>query len=1207
MHIKRIVIQGFKTYKNTTIIEDISPEYNVVVGRNGSGKSNFFAAIRFVLSDDYTHMTRSQRQSLIHEGSGTVMSAYVEIVFDNTDRRIQVDQNEVVIRRTVGLKKDDYSLNFKSATRSDVMNLLENAGFSKSNPYYIVPQGRITSLTNAKDSERLKLLKEVAGARVFEQKLKDSIKEMNASQVKREKIDETLVFIEKRLEDLNAEKNELKKYEKLANRKKTLEYNLFDKELTNVDEQIDTIDMLSTTVSEKFQKYSQELDKNEASVKELNETLTNLKNTKKMAILEKQGIESDIKETIKSISQLELDANESKVSIKDSTGQVTSNKQQLVKLRKIIKDKSERKDQIQPELLRIGIEEQKTKIKLNELKKVQTFILSKQSNFSHFKTKEERDSWLNDQIAKCNKDIERNSELLSNLKEELSTKEKELATITDKLSYLENTSIKSSEKSLNEANYALSSIKSESRVLMDERKSLWREQTKLRNLQSTIEDNVTVSQQKVAQTMDRSLAVGLASVKRIANRLGLKGVYGTLGELIEVSHKYRVAAEVVGGNSLFHVVVDNEKTASIIMEELIREKAGRVTFMPLNRLTSKEIAYPNSNECIPLIKKIDFEDALLPAVKQVFGRTVVVLNLEKGVELASQYSIDAITLDGDKCNKKGVFTGGSRDFRSSRIGTLKDLRQAKIELEETESKIDELDEKLTTKETIINDLNLKVSQLHKEYEAKAHSHDDLRKELDDLRTEKLSVQKNLEKIQQKITTSEQSVESTTKELDRFEHELQSTFVQVLTEDEIRKLDLLSSEIPLHESSLTKIVTKLSDLEVQFNKLKSELEMKLLPTFESLEKAVNQSSAIQKDSHLNDAVQDIKQAKKSLHLLEQKQKDLFSKLESYDYDILNKEQELENINNGQRLLVNKLKSFMESSEKKLSRKLLLVNRRDQINKSIRDLGALPEEAFTEYKEYNSSELIGLLNKVNQGLKQFSHINKKAWDQYNSFAKKRDELVQRREELDSAKDSIEDLIQVSEQRKDEAILNTFKKLSEAFAQVFELLVPNGMARLVLEKRESIQEKEHPQSNKMNNPGHFENDGDNEPDIETYSGVSISVSFNSKGDEQQRIEQLSGGQKSLCAIALIFAIQKCDPAPFYLFDEVDANLDTQYRTSVARLINRLSRENAQFICTTFRPEMIQVADKFYGVMFNNKVSEVSEINRNEAMNFIEDQQRV
>jgi structural maintenance of chromosome 3 (chondroitin sulfate proteoglycan 6) len=144
MYIKQIIIQGFKSYKEQTVMEPFSQKHNVVVGRNGSGKSNFFWAIRFVLGDAYQNMTREERQSLLHEGMGqATISAFVEIIFDNSDNRFPTGREEVVLRRTIGLKKDEYALDRKSVTKSEVMNLLESAGFSRSNPYYIVPQGRV--------------------------------------------------------------------------------------------------------------------------------------------------------------------------------------------------------------------------------------------------------------------------------------------------------------------------------------------------------------------------------------------------------------------------------------------------------------------------------------------------------------------------------------------------------------------------------------------------------------------------------------------------------------------------------------------------------------------------------------------------------------------------------------------------------------------------------------------------------------------------------------------------------------------------------------------------------------------------------------------------------------------------------------------------------------------------------------------------------
>ncbi|KAI8368391.1 RecF/RecN/SMC N terminal domain-containing protein [Choanephora cucurbitarum] len=179
MYIKQIIIQGFKSYKDQMTIDPFSPKHNVIVGRNGSGKSNFFAAIRFVLGDAYQSLSKEERQALLHEGVGAAtISAFVEIIFDNSDNRFPTGKEEVVLRRSIGLTLDEYSLDKKSITKTEVMSLLESAGFSRANPYYIVPQGRINSLTTAKDEDRLKLLKEIAGTRVYEQKRSESNKLM---------------------------------------------------------------------------------------------------------------------------------------------------------------------------------------------------------------------------------------------------------------------------------------------------------------------------------------------------------------------------------------------------------------------------------------------------------------------------------------------------------------------------------------------------------------------------------------------------------------------------------------------------------------------------------------------------------------------------------------------------------------------------------------------------------------------------------------------------------------------------------------------------------------------------------------------------------------------------------------------------------------------------------------------------------------------
>lgn len=202
MHIKQVRIQGFKSYKEQISTEPFSPRLNVVVGKNGSGKSNFFKAIEFVLGDEeeYKRLGAQGRQQLLHEGTGDrVVQAWVEIIFDNTDQRIPVDTEEFVLRRVVGTKKDQYLLNGKPTTKQDVTNMLETAGFSASNPYYIVKQGKVTEMATAKDKKRLELLREVAGTRVYDDKRTESENILQTTEENIEDVKRVLDTIEEKL------------------------------------------------------------------------------------------------------------------------------------------------------------------------------------------------------------------------------------------------------------------------------------------------------------------------------------------------------------------------------------------------------------------------------------------------------------------------------------------------------------------------------------------------------------------------------------------------------------------------------------------------------------------------------------------------------------------------------------------------------------------------------------------------------------------------------------------------------------------------------------------------------------------------------------------------------------------------------------------------------------------------------------------------
>ena len=281
----------------------------------------------------------------------------------------------------------------------------------------------------------------------------------------------------------------------------------------------------------------------------------------------------------------------------------------------------------------------------------------------------------------------------------------------------------------------------------------------------------------------------------------------------------------------------------------------------------------------------------------------------------------------------------------------------------------------------------------------------------------------------------------------------------------------------------------------------------------------------------------------------------------------------------------------SMEKYLAKRMALLERRETLQRRIRELAVAPDAEYDILKDAPGAELLCRLHTVNEELRtRYAHVNKKAHEQHASFHRQGDALRERQKELVASAQAIEEFVVVLDRRKDEAIERTFQQVARGFGEVFERLVPSGRGELLM-LRQGFDERDGSTSMEVDNP---------KMTLE-FSGVAIRVSFNSKADEGLLMSQLSGGQKSLVALALVFAIQRCDPAPFYLFDEIDANLDAAYRTSVANLVGEM-KADAQFLTTTFRPELLEGAESFFGVSFGGRVSRVESITREQALQFVE-----
>ncbi|WJX64370.1 Structural maintenance of chromosomes protein 3, variant 3 [Trifolium repens] len=1191
MFIKQVVIEGFKSYREQIATEDFSPKVNCVVGANGSGKTNFFHAIRFVLSDLFQNLRNEDRQALLHEGAGhSVLSAFVEIVFDNSDNRIPVDKEEVHLRRTIGLKKDEYFLDGKHITKTEVMNLLESAGFSRSNPYYVVQQGKIASLTLMKDSERLDLLKEIGGTRVYEERRRESLKIMQDTGNKRKQIIQVVHYLDERLKELDEEKEELRKYQQLDKQRKSLEYAIFNKEVQDAQLKLTEIEAARTRVSEiSAKKYNEVLDAQEKS-KDLENRLKDITKEHQNFIKEKEVIEKQRATALKKHTELELDVKDLQEKISGNIHAKKDAAKHLKILENEIQDSMNELDKISPLYDDLVQKEKDITKRIMEREKKLSILYQKQGRATQFSSKAARDKWLQKEIDDLERVLSSNTTQEKKLMEEIKRLNNEMHGCDENINS-RRTNITTLESQIAKSREGFNDYKVRRDKLHDKRKSLWNQENELTAEIDKLRAEVEKAEKSLDHAIPGDVRRGLNSVRKICKTQNISGVHGPIIELLNCDEKFFTAVEVTAGNSLFHVVVENDDKSTEIIKHLNRQKGGRVTFIPLNRVNAPRVTYPQSSDVIPLLKKLNFRHEYTPAFSQVFARTVICKNLDVASKVARTNGLDCITLEGDQVSKKGSMTGGFYDHRRSRLKFMNIIKQNADSIHIKEKQLEKIDQ-------MINELVTEQQKVDAQCAHNKSEIEELKRDIANSNKQKPLFSKALAKKEKSLVDVQTQIEQLKASIAMKKTEMGTELIDHLTPEEKKLLSDLNPEIKDLKEKLVACKTDRIESEARKAELETNLTTNLRRRKQELEAAI---SSIDADSLVIDAELKRQELSDAKILVD----DASNQLTRVSESINNRTRQITKIKDD----MNKLKSLESEYERKLeedakeleellNKKNTYSAKEEEYTKKIRELGPLTSDAFDTYKRRNIRDLQKMLHRCNEQLQQFSHVNKKALDQYINFTEQREELQKRQAELDAGDEKIKELISVLDQRKDESIERTFKGVARHFREVFSELVQGGHGHLVMMKKK---DGDHDDDDDQDEDGPRE--ANPEGRVEKYIGVK--VSFTGQG-ETQSMKQLSGGQKTVVALTLIFAIQRCDPAPFYLFDEIDAALDPQYRTAVGNMIRRLADiANTQFITTTFRPELVKVADKIYGVTHQNRVSRVNVISEDLALEFINQDQ--
>lgn len=610
--------------------------------------------------------------------------------------------------------------------------------------------------------------------------------------------------------------------------------------------------------------------------------------------------------------------------------------------------------------------------------------------------------------------------------------------------------------------------------------------------------------------------------------------------------------------------------------------------------------------------------------------------LARDLEVAARFSkecdLDAITKEGDLVNRKGGFEGGFHDERASRIGAVFKIRESRAALDALLQKERELKEASEQAEAKVSEVVRELQQLETEKSHLRQNGDQLTREIK-TRTKQLeAAMAGLEAQKKGISAQQSQIQVATAQQEAYRKEQASALVEKLSTKERAELSRLEERQRALQSDIETLEKDVMRVTAAKDKITADLNGNLLKSKEELERTLAEVSEDASGGN------DFETALANLQVEKDHCKAQFASLQKevaeMDAIIAQKRSEgaadekaLDEQRSAEQQLQEKIAEATKMLDKLLNKRSMLLETVQSRQRMIRDLGTLPRKEMEDVRNLSEKQLMSTLKEVNERLKKYSSVNRKALDQFVSFNEQRETLMQRKDEMDRDSVAIQQMIESLDAQKDEAILRTFRGVSHHFAEVFSELVPGGAGQLIMrtsmdtaqsknqaaaassssaaagknaegedESTENLQDRildDEDEENPTTGPGALA--------ISTFQGVQVRVSFSGAG-QQYQMNQLSGGQKALVALALIFAIQRCDPAPFYLFDEIDQALDANYRAGVARLIHKQVNSEtapAQFITTTFRPELVAAADRCYGIGLLNKVSNIYSLEK--VINFV------
>ena len=1169
MYLKSIDVQGFKSFANKITFE-FHNGITAIVGPNGSGKSNVADAVRWVLGEQSAKQLRGgNMQDVIFSGTETrkpLGFAYVAITLDNSDHKLPIDYQEVTIaRRLYRSGESEYLLNGTACRLKDVNELFYDTGIGKEG-YSIIGQGQIDKILSGKPEERRELFDEAAGIVKFKRRKNTALKKLEEEQQNLTRVRDILGELSRQLVPLEKQSETARVYLKKKETLKQLDIQMFLAEMERIRSQMKETEgkyqIVQSDLEETakdFETTRTEYDRLEKELEKLEEEIQAAREESTEKTLKKQQLENQIhilQEQINSGRQRDIQYEDRMKNLeedlekrREEAEKCQAEKAELAeKIKAFQKSLEETQGTFKDTAMEIHSLEEKVERDKNEIIEILNLRASTKGKLQRYDTMMEQNSLRRTELNQKYLTLKSEAAKLQDSGEKYLEEKKEIEETIEKL--------------IRQGNRCEDKIKKYQAEISRGNQQLEVGQTAYHREASRLESLLNIT--------ERYDGYGNSIRRVMEQKKRVPGIRGVVADILKVEKEYETAIETALGGSIQNIVTDNEETAKELISFLKKNKYGRATFLPLTSMNNKKPL--NNPQALGEPGVIGIASDLVKVAQEyqglavyLLGRTLVVDHIDHGIAIARKYhySIRMVTLEGESLNPGGSLTGGSFKNNSNLLGRRREIEELQDAVEKLKKDMEDMQKKLEeyrNKRNQCRDQSASIQeQLQEQYirentvqvnlDSMGGKKEEIRKEYESLKLEKEDLEKQIREIRENTASIQLELETSDSQEKHLEEEINKN--QTLLEEKKKKEAEISASLEKIHLESAGFTSRQGFVLENLNRIREEI-MNFERQKDSLRASMEQGKEdiLQKEKEISQLKETIKAGEEETRRDQEKMKEALGRKEEMTREhkgFFARRDELSSRMN----LLDKESYRLQGQKEKLEEE-----QESQTNYMWEEYeltyGQAKEQALEETKERN--EIKKEIQQIKTEIRQLGNVNVNAIEEYKEISQRHDFMKTQHEDLVKSEETLLGIIQELDTGMRRQFEEKFAQIRTEFDKAFKELFGGGKGTIELDEEEDILE------------------------------AGIRIISQPPGKKLQNMMQLSGGEKALTAIALLFAIQNLKPSPFCLLDEIEAALDDSNVTRYAQYLHKLTK-NTQFIIITHRRGTMTAADRLYGITMQEK----------------------